>query len=133
MRKFHTVFALFSLVYGSLVAQSVGINTTGVLADASAMLDVSSVTKGFLAPRMTLAQRGAIVTPATGLLIYQTDGTAGFWYYDGTTWVNIGAGGSGWGLLGNAGTVSGTNFIGTTDAQNLDTQVSHPKIMPYEG
>jgi hypothetical protein len=51
--------------------------------DASALLDVSSTTKGMLIPRMTTAQRDAIASPATGLLIYQSDGTAGFYYYDG--------------------------------------------------
>jgi hypothetical protein len=53
--------------------------------DASAMLDIKSTDKGLLIPRMTLANRPA--TPATGLLIYQTDGTAGFYYYTGSAWV----------------------------------------------
>jgi len=69
-------------------AGSVGVGTA--TPDATALLDVSSTTKGFLAPRMTAVQRDAIATspatPATGLLIYQTDGTAGFYYYNGTTW-----------------------------------------------
>lgn len=56
----------------------------------SSMLDVSSITKGLLAPRMTLAQRNAIPSPATGLLIYQTDNTPGFYYYNGTTWTPVG-------------------------------------------
>ncbi len=32
---------------------------------------------------MTLAQRNAIAAPATGLIIYQTDGVTGFYFYDG--------------------------------------------------
>lgn len=71
---------------GSATAQSLSINTTGVQADTSAILDVNSTTKGLLIPRMTAAQKNAIVTPATGLLIYQTDGSAGFYYYNGTGW-----------------------------------------------
>jgi len=47
----------------------VGISTP----NASAQLDVSSTTKGFLAPRMTADQRNEIASPADGLLIYQTD------------------------------------------------------------
>lgn len=35
------------------------------------------------------------------------------------TWVNAGSGGSGWSLTGNSGTTAGTNFIGTTDAQDF--------------
>src|ERR1017187_6179306 len=55
-----------------LFAQSVSVNTTGSLADTSAMLDVSSTNKGFLMPRMTTSQQNAIVLPATGLSIFNT-------------------------------------------------------------
>ena len=65
-------------------AQGVGINGTGASADVSAMLDVASTTKGFLPPRMTAVQRAAIVSPATGLLVYQSDGTVGLYYNAGT-------------------------------------------------
>lgn len=67
-------------------AQSMSINSTGTKADTSAILDLGSTTRGLLIPRMTAAQKNAIVTPATGLLIYQTDGSAGFYYYNGTGW-----------------------------------------------
>jgi hypothetical protein len=84
------------------------------------MLDVVSTNKGVLIPRMTAAQRGAITSPAEGLLVYQTNALAGapkgFWYYDGT-WRHLTTGG--WLLTGNAGTTAGTNFVGTTDAQAL--------------
>ena len=65
----------------------VAINTTGTSPDASAVLDVSSIEQGMLVPRMTMVQRDAITTPATSLMIYQTDNTPGFYYYDGTNWV----------------------------------------------
>lgn len=52
---------------------------------SSSILDVSSSTKGVLLPRMTSQQRDSIVSPATGLLIYQTDNTPGFYYYN-ETW-----------------------------------------------
>jgi len=56
---------------------------------ASAILDVVSTTKGFLPPRMTTTQRDAIVTPATGLKIYNTTlGTTDT--YDGATWQRFG-------------------------------------------
>ncbi|CAN5255462.1 hypothetical protein BH11BAC5_BH11BAC5_20280 [soil metagenome] len=53
-------------------AQNVGINATSSLPDNSAMLDVSSIDKGFLAPRLTTTQQNAISLPATGLLIFNT-------------------------------------------------------------
>jgi len=67
----------------------VGINTDNSTPDNSAMLDVKSTTKGMLIPRMDSAQRVAIATPATGLLVYQTDGTDGFYFYNGTVWVSL--------------------------------------------
>jgi hypothetical protein len=106
-------------------AQGVAVNTSGSAPDASAMLDVASTTRGLLAPRMTAAQKTAIATPATGLMIYQTDGTAGFYYYDGSAWTAIGGGASGWGLTGNTGTTPGTNFVGTTDANALVFKVGN--------
>jgi hypothetical protein len=49
-------------------------------------LDLSSTSKGFLAPRMTETAKNAITSPAVGLLIFQTDGVVGFYYYTGSTW-----------------------------------------------
>ena len=65
-----------------------GIGTT--TPDASSALDITSTTKGLLIPRMTETQRDAISSPATGLMIYQTDGTVGFYYYNGSSWANVG-------------------------------------------
>lgn len=62
----------------------VAINTEGTTPDNSAMPDVKSTTKGLLAPEMTLNQRNAIVTPATGLIIFQTNGTPDYYYNSGT-------------------------------------------------
>lgn len=47
----------------------------------SAILDLSSTSRGILVPRMTALQRGAIASPATGLLVYQTDSIPGFYYF----------------------------------------------------
>ena len=85
--KLIAMVAICAASQSTLAQTGVGINSTGTSADPSAMLDVVSLTKGFLAPRMSAAQKAAIVSPATGLLIYQTDGAAGFWYYNGSTWI----------------------------------------------
>ncbi|NVO21243.1 MAG: hypothetical protein HXX13_16190 [Bacteroidetes bacterium] len=83
------------LAFSFNVNAQVAVNTDGTAPDNSAMLDVKSFNKGFLAPRMTLAQRNAIATPATGLTIYQTDGITGLYYNSGTPAVPS------WFLVGN--------------------------------
>jgi hypothetical protein len=50
---------------------------------AAALLDITSTKKGVLLPRMTQAQRNAIASPPTGLLIFQTNNSPGFYYYNG--------------------------------------------------
>jgi hypothetical protein len=58
-------------------------STTSV---ASSKLTIESTTQGFLKPRMTEAQRLAIALPATGLEVYQTDGTEGTYIKKSTGW-----------------------------------------------
>jgi hypothetical protein len=61
---------------------------------------VSSSSQGALTPRLTAAQRTAIASPATGLLVYQLDGpTPGFYFYNGTAWAAL----SSPGAAGSAG------------------------------
>jgi hypothetical protein len=62
---------------------AVGVGTTTPA--ASAQLDLTSTTRGFLPPRMTTAQRDAIASPDTGLMIFNTT-TAKIDFYDGTAW-----------------------------------------------
>ncbi len=91
---------------------SIGIGT--VAPNASAALEVNSTTKGFLLPTMTQTQRNAISTPATGLLIYQSDNTPGFYYYNGSAWTAIaGAAAGGGGAAGYSSTAN--TLIYTTD------------------
>ncbi|MHC1703188.1 MAG: beta strand repeat-containing protein [Tenuifilaceae bacterium] len=87
----YTASILAVLFFSNFQANAqVAINTDGSAPNSSSMLDVVSITRGFLAPRMTLAQRNGIGSPATGLLIYQTDNTPGFYYYNGLTWTILG-------------------------------------------
>ena len=104
MQKLFTLFSALIVVVltmGSVHAQAVSINTDGAAADGSAILDVKSpaaTPKGMLVPRMTATDRGNIGSPATGLIVYQTDAPAGFYYNAGTpgvpSWVLLIAGGS---------------------------------------
>ena len=82
MRIKALLYVVSFLCFGVSVAQT-GIGTT--TPDVSAKLDISSTTKGLLVPRMTATEKGAIATPAKGLLIYQTDGEAGFYVNTGTS------------------------------------------------
>jgi hypothetical protein len=61
---------------------SVSIGTTSPA--TSAALDITAAGKGLLIPRMDSATRAGIVSPATGLLVFQTTGRTGFWYYNGS-------------------------------------------------
>ena len=82
MKKLFTLLAAV-LITATTFAQ-IGINNE--TPDPSAALDITSTTAGFLMPRMTETQRDDINPAATGLMIYQTDGTAGFYYYNGSSW-----------------------------------------------
>ncbi|NTW31994.1 MAG: hypothetical protein HGB12_05115, partial [Bacteroidetes bacterium] len=65
---------------------NVGIGTSNP--SSSAILDVSSTTKGMRMPNMTTDQRNLISSPATGLQIYNTDcGSVDF--YNGTCWISM--------------------------------------------
>ncbi len=68
---------------------------------STALFAVASTSKGVLIPRMTAAQRNAIHSPAQGLLVYQTDGTRGIYYYEGG-WKSLNSGGGGSGFANTA-------------------------------
>ena len=77
---------LFSLLLVSVISfAQVGIGTTAP--NSSAALDVTSTTKGLLPPRMTTVQRDAIVSPTTGLQVYNTTTNTND-YYNGSNWVS---------------------------------------------
>jgi hypothetical protein len=127
--KLHILAGIISLVIfcnADLSAQNVAINSTGAAPNASAMLDVSSTTMGFLMPRMTTAQRTAIAAPATGLKVYDTT-TGSFWYFNGTIWVQVGTAGGSWLLTGN--TLAGTEFIGSLNAQPFVVRTNNVERM----
>ncbi|PCJ85560.1 MAG: hypothetical protein COA57_07385 [Flavobacteriales bacterium] len=83
-----TICVIFLLVTLTGASQGVGVNETGAVPDASAILDATSTTKGALLPRMTTFQRDAIASPANGLTIYNID-CNNFNYYNGSAWVPI--------------------------------------------
>ncbi|MGB0368884.1 MAG: hypothetical protein ACPGU4_00650 [Flavobacteriales bacterium] len=78
--------ALLLFIQVSIAQDNVGIGTT--TPHESSILDVSSVEKGLLVPRMNTLQRLGVnpTVGADGLLVYDTD-LDQFWYWDGTQWV----------------------------------------------
>jgi trimeric autotransporter adhesin len=121
-----------------LPAQNVGIGIS--LPDASALLELSSSSKGLLIPRVNLVSKTDVTTvpsPATGLLVLNTnDNTgqmpdgAGFYVWTGTTWVKLllnedGNATSGWTTRGNTGTNVDSNFVGTTDNVPLTFKINN--------
>ena len=75
------VLLLFVIISAGVKAQNVVVtDDDAYTADPTAVLDVKSDSKGLLIPRLTEAQRTGITGPATGLLIYDTDNSA-FYYY----------------------------------------------------
>jgi len=85
MKKSFLLLLVFLFTGVLANSQSVGINSTGDPPNSSAMLDVSSTTKGFLPPRMTTLQRNEIPSPAVGLMIYNTDEKI-INVFNGTSW-----------------------------------------------
>ncbi len=88
-----TLVFLFTLSYAlsnaqsdNNIQQSLSVNTSGSNAHSSAILDVSSTTKGAVFPRMTTAQKSALSGIATeGLVVYDTD-LKQYCYWEGTAW-----------------------------------------------
>src|ERR1035437_1970451 len=131
-------FLIFNFSFLIGFAQHVGINTTGSLPNVSALLDVDAApgnNMGILIPRLALTQTSSNAPVgagiATSLLVYNTatvnDVASGYYYWDETKWVRMLN--QAWLLSGNAGTAAGTNFIGTTDAQDLVFKTNNTEWM----
>lgn len=139
MEKFRILSRILMLMFSLILlnngnAQNVGINTSGAAPDASAMLDITSTSKGLLIPRVSLTSltdASTIASPAVSLLVYNSNasltGGVGYYFNSGTSgspvWTKLVTGGAGngtfWGVTGNSGTTAGTNFVGTTDEEDL--------------
>ena len=134
--KLYTLLAAILFTLG--LSAQVSINNDGTNPDPSAMLDVQSTNKGMLIPRMTTAQRDAIASPATGLIIYNLD-DSGFQSYDGSTWTDVS---SPWtqvgdtvyysgpvGIGANSPTINGSDYRLFSQRQSTDAAA----IMGYNG
>lgn len=147
MKKKVFLYSLLMIAFSFKLKAQTGIGTT--TPNASAKLDITSSTQGFLPPRITLTgtndnttiknAAGTSITPAAGLLVYNTAtaGTApnnvvpGYYYYNGSAWVQI----SGGVIIDNSKT-AGFNLAATdnnkvfliTSASNITVTV--PNSLP---
>lgn len=95
--------------------------------DLTALLTMTSTTQGFLAPRMTTAQKNAITTPATGLMVFDTD-LAIYQFYTGAAWAAFGliaisankiAQGTGTTIIDGTWQFETNALVPTTDLSNI--------------
>jgi len=129
------ILLLSTLLYNYTICQNVGISETSITPDASSILEIRSLDKGILIPRVELTGSDDVTTissPANSLLVYNisTAGTEpnnvipGYYYWNDTEskWLligNVNTAAESWLLEGNDGTSPASDFIGTTDAQDL--------------
>ena len=117
MKKSTFLLCIFLLATTNFLFAQVGIGT--ITPNNSSMLDIESTDKGILIPRMTETQKMSVSSPVSGLLIYQIDKEAGFYFYDGSVWLrlvkNISPNFTGTitsESISSTGTISATSFVG---------------------
>lgn len=131
MRKYLIILFLFAS-FESIAQTGIGTTTP----NASAKLEVASSTQGFLPPRVALTgtndnttiknSAGSSVTPATGLVVFNTNtaGTSpnnvvpGYYFWNGTAWINLIGSNTSNTLTGNGTTSTITNFGSVINDQN---------------
>ncbi len=130
------LFILVNLFLIQYAFAQVGINTT----TPAAQLDIKSSnqaapanTDGLLIPKIDTFPAINPTVDQNGMLVYLTTDVGinlkGFYYWNNatTTWLPFAGNTTGWNTTGNAGTVDGTHFIGTTDNVPLNFRVHNIK------
>lgn len=125
IRNLLLVISLSCFIFEKSFCQNVAINNTNANPHASAILDMSSQSKGVLIPRMTTAECESIPSPATGLLVYDTSKKS-FMFFDGVSWKAIfsNTNNEGWKTSGNDN-INNNHFIGTTNSSSLHFRVNN--------
>ena len=123
MKKLILIFIAFMVTNCMAYAQGVAIGEISFTNDPSSILELRSTTKGFLVPRMTDTQRTAIISPATGLLVYQTNGTQGYYCYNGTSWFLLTGASLPAGISGQTLRHDGTNWVANSLLFNNGTNI----------
>jgi hypothetical protein len=111
MKNFKSILFI-CLVFTTITQAQVKLGNNPTSTHPSAALEIESTNKGLLIPRLTSAERTAIGNPAIGLMVYQTDGVAGFYTYNSDAWQALGA--------------SGTNGTNGIDGKTVLNGTSNP-------
>ncbi len=119
-----TTFGLFLFLLQTN-GQNIGIGTT--TPDPTAKVEIVATDKGILIPRLTTVQRTGIVSPAVGLLVFDTN-LQGFWYWNGTSWNSLPTANQTWSTAGNSGTNPSTHFVGTIDNKPLLLRTNNQRV-----
>ncbi len=88
MNKLFLLLVSMLLLTANESYTQVAVNNDGSMPDGSAMLDIKSTGKGLLIPRLTSSQRTSISSPATGLMVFDTD-KGKFYFYTGSAWHTV--------------------------------------------
>lgn len=133
------ILILLLLSATAIFSQNIGVgigDQSDFVPDASSILELKSVSRGFLMTRMTRAERLAIISPAHGLMVIQTDNVGGdlpgIWYYNSSlpAWVYLSSSASSpWTISGNSASNPLINFVGNTDAVDLVFRTSNIERM----
>jgi len=105
---------------GIFVLDKLGVGTNTPASSAKVQID--STTQGLLTPRMTTAQKNAISSPATGLIVYDTS-LLSLYQYNGTAWTVVGGALQGLDSVLTEGSIS-TIGISVGDIYSYDTVLS---------
>jgi trimeric autotransporter adhesin len=124
MKHFKSILIIIVFQFTTVIQAQVGIDTP----TPQGALDITSSNDGLLIPRVALTITTSalpLIAPTTSELVYNSasvaDVTPGFYYWNGTIWVRLGAGVTNdWSITGNTGIIDGTNYIGTAALTNVD-------------
>src|SRR5690349_5980422 len=137
MKRKLSAFACLLFIQFAVKAQmKIGDHPTTI--NSASLLELESTNKGFVFPSISLTNVTSAAPLPTGLLtgtvVYNINGSitggngTGLYIWNGTLWMYLSTGSTSstaWSLTGNAGTSSGTNFLGTTDQQGLTFRVNN--------
>jgi hypothetical protein len=101
-------------------AQSMGISNAAITPDPSSILEMRTTDKGILIPRMTTIERDGITSPATGLMLYNTN-TNQYNFYNGSAWVF-------WGSTAYLSATSGETVYTTSTADVVITDMTKTAV-----